>query len=146
MSAQYQYSAFAVVLVKFLMLLLSRCPTLQPIDCSLLGSSVHGILQAKMLERVAMPSSRGSFWPRDWTQVSCIARWILYHWATWLVPLVKFLGFVRLFLVSLFQEFWCPGVKNRQNWNWGDTIYTLQRLHGRWPQMPHIPWVFGVLG
>ena len=65
MFAQYQYSAFAVVLVKFLMLLLSRCPTLRPIDCSPPGSSVHGILQAKMLERVATPSSRGSFRPRD---------------------------------------------------------------------------------
>ena len=35
------------------------------IDCSLPGSSVHGILQARILERVAMPSSRGSSQPRD---------------------------------------------------------------------------------
>ena len=34
---------------------------------------VHGILQARILEWVANPFSRGSFWPRDWTQVSCIA-------------------------------------------------------------------------
>jgi len=40
------------------------------------GSSVHGILQAKILERVAIPSSRGSFRPRDQT---CIGRWVLYH-------------------------------------------------------------------
>ena len=40
------------------------------VDCSLPGSSVHGILQAKMLEWVAMPSSRGSFWLRDQTHVS----------------------------------------------------------------------------
>ena len=40
-------------------------------DCSPPGSSVHGILQARILEWVAMPSSRGSSWPRDWTQVSC---------------------------------------------------------------------------
>ena len=40
------------------------CPTLcVPIDCSLLGSSVHGILQAKMLEWVAIPSSRDRFNP-----------------------------------------------------------------------------------
>ena len=37
------------------------------------GSSGHGILQARMLERVAMPSSRMSSWPKDQTQVCCIA-------------------------------------------------------------------------
>ena len=42
-------------------------------DCSLQGSSIHGILQARVLEWVAMPSSRGSSQPRDWTQVSCAA-------------------------------------------------------------------------
>ena len=39
---------------------------------SLLGSSVHGILQARILEWVAISSSRGSSWPRDWTWVFCI--------------------------------------------------------------------------
>ena len=37
------------------------------------GSSVYGILQARILEWVAVPSSRGSSWPRNWTCVSCIA-------------------------------------------------------------------------
>ena len=47
------------------------CPTLcDPMDCSLPGSFVHGILQAKMLEWVAIPFSRGSSQPRDQTQVS----------------------------------------------------------------------------
>ena len=45
------------------------------------GSSVHGILQARMLERVAMPSSRGSSPPRDQTQVSYTGRGILHCWA-----------------------------------------------------------------
>ena len=40
-------------------------------DCGPPGSSVHGILQARILEWVAMPSSRRSSWPRDWTRVSC---------------------------------------------------------------------------
>ena len=53
-----------------------------PMDCSPLGSSVHGISQARILEWVAISFSRGSFWPRDWTWVSCIGRQILYHWAT----------------------------------------------------------------
>ena len=44
-----------------------------PMDCSLLGSSVHGTLQARVLEGVAISFSRGSSQPRDQTQVSCIA-------------------------------------------------------------------------
>ena len=48
--------------------LLQSCPTLcDPVDCSLPGFSVHGILQARVLERVAMPSSRGSSQYRDQT-------------------------------------------------------------------------------
>ena len=42
-----------------------------PIDCSPPGSSVHWILQTRILEWVAMPSSRESFQPRDQTCVSC---------------------------------------------------------------------------
>ena len=50
------------------------CLTLcDPMDWSLLGSSVHGILQARILEWVAIPFSRGSSPPRDWTQVFCVA-------------------------------------------------------------------------
>ena len=47
------------------LLLSQSCPTLcNPMDCSLPGSSVHGILQARMLEWVAMPFSKGSSPPR----------------------------------------------------------------------------------
>ena len=54
-----------------------------PIDCSPpLGSCVHGISQARILEWVAISFSKGSFWPRDHTHISCIGRQILYHWAT----------------------------------------------------------------
>ena len=49
---------------------LQSCPTLcDPMDHSPPGSSVHGALQARILEWVAMPSSRGSSQPRDWTRV-----------------------------------------------------------------------------
>ena len=49
------------------------CPTLcDPMDCSLPGSSLHGILQARVLEWVAISFSRGSSQPRDRSQVSCI--------------------------------------------------------------------------
>ena len=55
---------------------LQSCLTLcNPIDCSPPGSSVHGILQARTLEWVAMPSSRGSSWPRDWICISYVLHW-----------------------------------------------------------------------
>ena len=66
------------------------CPTLcDPVDCSPPGSSVHGILQARMLEWVAISFSRGSSWPGDQTQVSCITgrgfilreALVLWSWA-----------------------------------------------------------------
>ena len=52
----------------------------EPMDCSPPGSSVHGTFQARILEWVAISSSRGSSLPRDRTHVSsvsCIGRWIL---------------------------------------------------------------------
>ena len=54
--------------------------SLQPMDCSPPGSSVHGILQARKLEWVAISFSRGSSRPRNWTFVSYvfIGRWVLY--------------------------------------------------------------------
>ena len=62
---------------------LHSCQTLcDPMDCSPPGSSVHGILQAKILEWVAMPSSRGSSWRKDWTHIAyifCVGRQVLYH-------------------------------------------------------------------
>ena len=55
-------------------LITQSCPTLcNPVDCHSPGSSVHGILQARILEWVAMSSSRGSSRPRDGTQVSWTA-------------------------------------------------------------------------
>ena len=54
-----------------------------PINCSPLGSSVHGILQARVLEWVAMPFSRGSSQPKDRTWVSCIESRFFTIWATW---------------------------------------------------------------
>ena len=59
------------------------CPTLSdPTDCSPPGSSLHGILQAKVLEWGAISFSRGSSWPRDWTLVSCIPGRHFNLWAT----------------------------------------------------------------
>ena len=55
------------------------CPTFSdPIDCSLSDSSVHGILQTRILEWVSISFSRGSSQPRDQTQVSCIVGRFYY--------------------------------------------------------------------
>ena len=58
------------------------CLTLQPHGCSLPVSSVHGILQARILEWIAIPFSRGSSWPRDQTWVFCTAGRFFAIWAT----------------------------------------------------------------
>ena len=64
-------------------LVTQSCPALcDPMDCSPPGSSVHGILQARILEWVAIPFSRGSSQPRNRTQVSCIAGRFFTIWAT----------------------------------------------------------------
>ena len=67
-------------------LLAQLCLTLcHPIEHSSPGSFVHVILQAIILEWVAVSSSRGSSWPRDWTHVSCVSctdKLIVYCWAT----------------------------------------------------------------
>ena len=59
------------------------CLTLcDPMDCSLPGSSVHGIFQARVLEWVAISFSRRSSQPRDWTWVSCTVGRRFTVWAT----------------------------------------------------------------
>ena len=72
-------------------------PTLcNPMDCSLRGSSVHGILQARTGEWVVILFSRGSSQPRDQTQVPCIAGRFFTIWATREAPNVTLMnGFGR---------------------------------------------------
>ena len=68
--------------VKVQVLVTQSRPTLcNPTDCSPTGTSVHGIFQARILEWVAMPSSRGSSQPRDQTRISLIAGRFFTIWA-----------------------------------------------------------------
>ena len=70
-----------------LCLVAQLCPTLcDTMNCSPPGSSVHGILQARILELVVIPFSRGSSWPRDQTWVSCIAGRFFTVWGTRGIP------------------------------------------------------------
>ena len=60
--------------IQYIALVTQSCPALcDPMDCSLVGSSVHGILQARVLEWIAIPFFKGSSQSRDQTLVSCIA-------------------------------------------------------------------------
>ena len=56
--------------------------SLQPMDCSPSGCSVHEILQVRILEWVAIPFTRRSSWTKDWIQISCIASIFFTYWAT----------------------------------------------------------------
>ena len=83
-----------------------------PVDCRLPGSSIHGILQARILEWVAMSSSRGSSWPRDWTLSLCLLHWqagslLLDHlvvkyfgWQPWFYSLSGAEWHVRIFGIT----------------------------------------------
>ena len=70
------------MLVNVKVLAVQFCPTLcDPMGCIPLGSSIHGILQARILEWVAIPFSRGSSQPRDGTHLSYIAgRFFTVRW------------------------------------------------------------------
>ena len=73
----FNYSSFVVNEVA------QSCPTLcDPMDCSLPGSSVHGVFQARVLAWVVIPFCRGSSRPRDRTRVSCIVGRRFTIWTT----------------------------------------------------------------
>ena len=74
---------------------LTLCDTM---DCNLPGSSVHGILRARILEWVTISFSRGSSQPRDWTQVSHIGGRCFNLWATREDPLVYYKAVIFLLL------------------------------------------------
>ena len=74
------------------------------------GSSVHEILQARILERVAMPSSREPSWTRDWTLVSCVScigRQVLYHYCHVGSPCSLQSTFIHLISFVLFNHLGC---------------------------------------
>ena len=91
-------------------------PTLcNTVDYSPPGSLVHGLLQARILEWITIPFSRGSSWPREWTQVSCLSGGFFTIWATWegqqTLNTAKLLGRLKYNLVpkaSLPQSLYIP--------------------------------------
>ena len=78
----------------------SRPNPCDPCGLNPTGSLVHGISQARILEQIGISYTRGSSWSRDLTWVSCIScigRWILYHWATWDTGFYTFVQTHRMF-------------------------------------------------
>ena len=112
-------------------------PTLcDSMDCSCPGSSVHGILQAEVLEWVAIPFSRGSSHPRAQTQVSCIvgrfftfwitkeALFVIYRALLKFFQYYKFYGllFSNLSCIKYYGKIWnkwkgWPRVVKKYNWS-----------------------------
>ena len=80
---QYDRLIYTLLRGVVLYLVAQSCPTLgDPTDCSPPGSAIHGILQTRILEWIAMSSSRGSSRSRHQTQVYCFAGGFLTIWAT----------------------------------------------------------------
>ena len=86
-SGSFNVTSSGLSLVWRMCICAQSCLTLcHLVDCSLPGSSVYGISQARILGWVAISSFSGSSQPRDQTRVSCVScigRGILYHWTTW---------------------------------------------------------------
>ena len=79
----FKYHFLLIYHFLFFVLFTKLCPILlRPYNWSPPGSTVHGISQAKILEWVAISFYRRSSWSRERISISCIARWILYHWIT----------------------------------------------------------------
>ena len=83
-------NAVSCYICTFLPLVAKLCPTLcDPMHCSPSGSSVHGILQTRILEWIAMPSSRESSRLQDQTWVSCIVGRLANSLRSWEMLLDK---------------------------------------------------------
>ena len=82
-----------------------------PMDCSQPDSTVYGIFQARILESVAISSSRGSSWPRDQASASCR---IFYHWATGEAQALQ--------QISKMSE-----IENVSGWSWSSWVHCTPR-------------------
>ena len=103
------------------------CPTL----CDPMDYTVPGILQARILEWVAFPFSRGSSQPRDRTQVSCTARGFFTSWAIREVQHGSLSnGFVQL--LSIIGSFFSPFCLILNTLKLGGDVKWWQRQRGKW--------------
>ena len=125
------------------------CPTLcDPMNWNLTGSSVHGLFQARIVEWVAISYSTGSSQTRNWTHVSSIGRWILYHCATWEAQ--SYILYIYIYLVTqtvknlpVMQETglnpWVGKIPWRREWL-PIPVFLPRESHGQGSLVGYSPW------
>ena len=111
------------------------------------GSSVHGILQARILEWVVISFSRGSSWPRYQTRISCgscIGRRVLYHWHHLIspnnrldTPKEKFRGSTNL---KMNRDKWYWSLSDKCNWGLRRTGSAEKNLEIKWWKIVQVRW------
>ena len=115
-----------------------------PTDCSPPGSSVREILQARILEWVAIPFSRRSSRPRDRTWVSCIGRWVLFHCATWNAQSAP-----SLVVIHVKEACLPPQIMQQQRGRtslWEPAAWYWYKVPGRCLDTKATSWMFDFLG
>ena len=114
------------------------CPTLcNPVDCRPPGSSVHGASQVRILEWVAISFSRASSWPRDQTQISCIAGRLFTTWANQGSPIIS-----TLMLLLIWQQVLACSPEVGDPWT-RRSVELLTRVPWFFPVWsPHVIWTF----
>ena len=111
-----------------ILLVIQSCLTLcDSMDCSPSSSSVHGILQERLREWVAIHFSRGSSQPRDWTWVSCIAGRLLTGWATREVTKVSPLHWLGIKPGQLFGRRLCSLLYHQCSLNYTQIFYIVNK-------------------
>ena len=120
------------------------CPPLcHPMDCSPPGSSVHGIFQARILEWVAISSSRGSSRPRDRNNISCVSctgKQIFYHCTTWVEKVMAPHSSTLAWKIPWVEEpgrlqsmgLWRVG----HNWATSLSLFTFMHWRRKWQPTP----------
>ena len=124
------------------------CPTLfDPMDYSLPGYSVHGILQQRILEWVAIPFSRGSSQPRDRTQVSHIAGSFFTIWATREAPdVLKASPNEMIWWPSSPKAYWSPRIDNINPYDMALLLHhqPIREFDTSWSLMLRLPFLTSV--
>ena len=105
--------------------------SLWPMDCSPPGYSVHGIIQAQILEWVAIPFSRGSSQASDWTWVSCIAGSFFTIWTARGAPFNEQKWFINEPLGKLSQDITTGLTERGDAWREVTIWRTERRAQGR---------------
>ena len=124
------------------MLVTQLCPTLcDPMDYSPPGSSAHGIIQASIL--VAIPSSRGSSWPRDRTRLSCIVGRFFTIWAIREAQYgIKLVGYLEICKMSTVPDTWSASytwkLLSKKLRSWSSVTNSLSQLQYKLGERPSL--------